>query len=274
MEGVLVSAKKDGSTITITVVSDAKGNFSFPAIEARAPASTRSRSAPSATTSTARRRSSRAPARPRNADIKLAKTKNIAAQMSNGEWIASVPGTEQQKLSLLNCVSCHTLERIVKSSYDKEGFQTNILPRMGSYANQSMPIHRAEARRDAAAGRARRRARAGAQARQAEFLSSINLSEASAWEYPLKTLPRPKGRGTKVVITEYDLPRPTIEPHDVIVGADGNAYYSNFGEQTFGMHRPEDRRAHRISGARAQEGLADRHARACVPTRTATCGSA
>jgi hypothetical protein len=31
MEGVVVSAKKAGSTITISVVSDAQGNFSFPA---------------------------------------------------------------------------------------------------------------------------------------------------------------------------------------------------------------------------------------------------
>src|SRR5215467_9855210 len=30
MEGVLVSAKKDGSTVTITVVSDAQGRYSFP----------------------------------------------------------------------------------------------------------------------------------------------------------------------------------------------------------------------------------------------------
>src|SRR5262245_472121 len=31
MEGVLVSAKKAGSTITLTVVSDDKGRYSFPA---------------------------------------------------------------------------------------------------------------------------------------------------------------------------------------------------------------------------------------------------
>src|SRR6185437_13396312 len=31
MEGVLVSAKRDGSTITTTVVSDDKGHYSFPA---------------------------------------------------------------------------------------------------------------------------------------------------------------------------------------------------------------------------------------------------
>ena len=31
MEGVVVSAKKDGSTITVSVISDDKGHFSFPA---------------------------------------------------------------------------------------------------------------------------------------------------------------------------------------------------------------------------------------------------
>src|SRR5439155_13690956 len=31
MEGVLVSAKKDGSTITVTVVTDDKGRYTFPA---------------------------------------------------------------------------------------------------------------------------------------------------------------------------------------------------------------------------------------------------
>ena len=30
MEGVLVRAKKDGSNITVTVVSDQKGEYSFP----------------------------------------------------------------------------------------------------------------------------------------------------------------------------------------------------------------------------------------------------
>jgi streptogramin lyase len=64
----------------------------------------------------------------------------------------------------------------------------------------------------------------------AEYLASINLSEVSQWEYPLKTLARPKGRATRVIVTEYDLPRPTTEPHDVIVDAQGAVWYSDFGE--------------------------------------------
>ena len=35
MEGVLVSAKKEGSTVTTTVVTNDKGQFSFPAEQAR-----------------------------------------------------------------------------------------------------------------------------------------------------------------------------------------------------------------------------------------------
>jgi streptogramin lyase len=168
----------------------------------------------------------------------VAKTKNLSRQMSNGEWIASVPGTQQQKLSLLNCVSCHSVERIVKSSYDKEGFATQILPRMGSYANQSTPLH-IQKRMATRLLEERGDSLARARALQAEFLSSINLSANGAWEYDFKINPRPTGRGTKVIYTEYDLPRPTAEPHDVIVGNDGNAYYSNFGEQTFGYIDPK-----------------------------------
>ena len=108
----------------------------------------------------------------------------------------------------------------------------------------------------------------------AEFLSTINLSEGQNWDYPLKTVPRPSGRATHVVITEYDLPRPTIEPHDVIVDKDGNAWYSNFGEQTFGKLDPKTGKVTEISGARNSR-RAGRPARsACAPTRTATCGSA
>jgi len=236
MEGVLVSAKKAGGTVTITVVSDADGKFSFPA----------SRLEPGDYTISIRAigydldgpQQVKIGSSPASADVKLVKTKNLARQMSNGEWIASIPGTQQQKLSLLNCVSCHSVDRIVKSSYDKEAFANQILPRMASYANQSTPIHiqkRMATRLLEERGDSLARARNA----QGEFLSSINMSATGAWEFDFKVNPRPTGRGTKVIYTEYDLPRATAEPHDVIIGSDGNAYYSNFGEQTFGMIDPK-----------------------------------
>src|SRR5205085_3596096 len=73
-------------------------------------------------------------------DIRLTKTADLAAQLSNGEWLASIPGSDQQKGQLLNCVGCHTLERVVRSPHNAEAFMA-LLPRMQAYVNQSIPQH-------------------------------------------------------------------------------------------------------------------------------------
>ena len=64
---------------------------------------------------------------------------------------------------------------------------------------------------------------------RAEYLATINLSQSETFEYPLKTFPRLKGRSTKVVFTEYDLPRSNAMPHDVILDGAGAAWYTEFG---------------------------------------------
>jgi streptogramin lyase len=168
-----------------------------------------------------------------NADLKLKKSQDLAAQLTSAEWIASVPGTPQQKSLFLNCMGCHTVERIMRSKYDTAGF-IQTLPRMANYANMSTPLHPQPrlAERSAATS-------PEALKRQAEYFSTVNLSSASSWQYPLKTLPRPTGRSTRVIITEYDLPRPTVEPHDVIVDPQGAVWYSNFGEQYLGKLNPK-----------------------------------
>ena len=47
-------------------------------------------------------------------------------------------------------------------------------------------------------------------------------------------MPRPKGRSTIVVYTEYDLPNQYIQPHDVVLDREGNAWYSDFGQMFLG----------------------------------------
>jgi hypothetical protein len=71
--------------------------------------------------------------------LKLRKTKNIVPQLTNAEWLLSIPGTTEQKATLLNCVSCHTLERIVRSTHDADEF-TQVIWRMMGYAQVSQPI--------------------------------------------------------------------------------------------------------------------------------------
>jgi streptogramin lyase len=235
MEGVLVSAKRTGSTVTVTVASDQYGRFSFPAARLQA----------GQYAITTRAAGYELDGRPTvdiaadtaaNLDLKLRKTRRLSSQLTNAEWMESAPGSAQQKATLFGCVSCHTVERIVKSQHDAASFM-QVLQRMGGYANQSTPLH-PQRRLAQRLLEERGEARQAALKERADWLSTINLSEATTWEYPLKTFPRPKGRATRVIITEYDLPRPTIEPHDVVVDRDGVAWYSNFGEQTFGKLDP------------------------------------
>ena len=236
MEGVLVSAKRDGATVTVTVVTDKQGRYSFPAgrlgpghysLRVRAVGYDLDSSATADVVANASA----------TVDLKLRKTEDLASQLSNGEWIASVPGTDQQKGGLLSCLGCHTLERIVKSRHSADDFM-QVLPRMQSYVNQSIPAH-PQLRRAERLMEERGDQRVQVQRTLAEYLSTINLSKDPQWNYALKTLPRPTGRATRVVITEYDLGRETIEPHDVVVDKDGIAWYSSFGEPFLGRLDPK-----------------------------------
>jgi len=67
------------------------------------------------------------------------------------------------------------------------------------------------------------------------WLAGVDLSQGDERSYELATLPRPKGEATKVIITEYDLPRKDAEPHDVIVDRDGAVWYSDFSNQFVGV---------------------------------------
>ena len=233
MEGVLISAKRSGSTMTTTVVSDSKGHFSFPA----------SRLEPGRYTLTiwavgydleGPKVAEIAGGQSSTVDIKLRPTRNLPKQLSNAEWLMSFPGTDNQKKALLNCISCHDLDRIVNSSYDADGFM-QVFDRMTGYYPGSTPQHPQRL-----VGNARRNLGDPTRVKAlAEYLASLNLSREEIWSYPLKTLPRPTGRATRVIVTEYDLPRKQIQPHDVVVDADGIVWFSHFGELFLGKMDPK-----------------------------------
>jgi len=234
MEGVLVTAKRAGSTISYTVVTDASGAYAFPAGKLEPGTYTLKIRAigyeldGAATADVAADKGA-------SADLKLRKAKNIVGQMSNAEWLASMPGTQDQKTQLYGCTNCHTLQRIVQSTHDKDEF-LDTMARMAQYANNSFPLH---PQIRVAETNAQARFGAGAE-KFAAWLATINLSEAPSWSWPLKTLPRVKGKGTKVFITEYDLPKATTMPHDVITDpADGKVFFSDFGAQMIGELDPK-----------------------------------
>ena len=236
MEGVLVSAKKEGSTITTTVVSNDKGQFSFPAGKLE----------PGKYTITIRAAGYNLVGPKTNdvtagsgatADIKLAKTRNPISQLSNAEWLTSVPGDNRIKSFLPDCVGCHTLQRVFTSLHTAEEWE-QVFQRMGRYAPESMPTH-PQLIVPGGARSERPRVPANMMKSAAAFLANVSLSNPDRPEYDFKSLPRPKGRATKVIITEFDLARKEAMPHDVVVDADGHAWYTDFGGQFVGELDPK-----------------------------------
>ena len=234
MEGVLVGAKKEGSTVSVWVVSNAQGQYTFPsdrlqpgkyAISIRAVGYELPKTSVDVTTP------------PATLDLqlnKLTSTNKIARQLSNGEWWMSMPGTHQQKQLLGGCTTCHTLERVMFSRFNADEM-TQVAQRMGKHANNSSPMHpwfgevtdfnrMPTPDKPSAVG---------------TFLASINLSDRDTFDFPLKPLPRPKGKATQVIYTMYDLPRWDAAPHDVVFDAQGNVWYSDFESQFIGKLDPK-----------------------------------
>jgi virginiamycin B lyase len=232
MEGVVVGAKKDGSTITVNVTSDEKGRFSFPA----------SRLAPGRYALKIRaagydldgpKSVEVVGGKAATANLKLKPAKDVSAQLSDAEWLLSIPGTEGQKSFLLGCNGCHTVERIVKGNHSSDEWQ-QVFRRMSLYAPGSQPV-----RPQMTVGAVQRDRTRGFDAKMiADWLASVNVAYAEK-KIAYKTLPRPKGNATKTVITEYDLPRPIAMPHDVVVDSEGMAWYSDFGDQFIGKLDPQ-----------------------------------
>ena len=230
MEGVLVTARAPGANKTITVISDENGRYAFPpgklqpgkytlAIRAIGYELAGPASAEIKASGTGR------------ADIKLAKTKDLASQLTGAEWMMSIPGNEKEKKALFHCDQCHSLDRVAKSTYDAQGWLAT-LPRMqnqwqaGSTFNHPMPP-------------AFPPKPYPVDPELARYLSSINLSgDRATWPYELKTFPRPRGANTRVVITEYEVPRTGSSPHDLAIDRDGMIWYDDFQSPDIGRLDP------------------------------------
>ena len=240
MEGVVVNARRDGASFTVSVVSDAEGRYSFPRthlVSGSYVLTIRAVGYDLVTTGAV----TVATEQPATRDLTLQKTKDLASQLSSLEWAMSMPGTPKEKNALvhqlLSCAYCHTYERIMKSTISAEHF-VPLIARMSTYFQDGTAQSRD--------GRGRSvRSENTAFAEQGtmwgqnppvtrvelgRYLATVNLSGGrTTWPYELKTLPRPTGAATRVIITQYDMPRRDTVPHDVEVDSTGTPWY---GDQT------------------------------------------
>jgi len=232
MEGVVVSAKRDGSTISISVVTDAEGRFAFPAARLE-PGHYALKARAAGYEIDAARAADVAAGGVASADIRL-RSEESSAHLTNGEWMSSMPGTTSRSGSSSTANGCHTLERIMKSTYDADGFM-QIFQRMAGY----YPAARRSSRSGSPAPRRATSSAAAAAGRPRNGSRPVNLSQQQTWAFPLKTEPRLKGQIHARHHHEYDLPNPLIQPHDVVLDREGNAWYSDFGQMFPGKLDPK-----------------------------------
>jgi virginiamycin B lyase len=253
MEGVVVSARREGANFTVSVVSDAQGKYSFP----------RTHLEPGKYALTIRavgydltgpEQVEIADGRTTTAALKLGKTKDLASQLSSLEWAMSAPGTPEQKDHLIyqigNCAYCYAWERIMKSNHTADEF-VDLITRMQSYYPDGSAVSRDKRGR----GQIGMSSQVTAAAKDprwgidplwvpkkelAEYLATINLSGGrTTWPYELKTLPRPKGKATRVIITQYDMPRPDTVAHDLDLDSTGTPWYTDESRMFFGKMNPQ-----------------------------------
>ena len=223
MEGVIVSAKQRGSTIMVSVSTNAQGQYSFPQdrlspgaydITIRAVGYTLT---PTAATIES--------GGPTQLDLSLAKAvpEVLALQMSNSEWMQSAPGTPGQKMAILRCYDCHGLQRPFFSKKDASemAFTLQRMTAHAANASPNFPFFLQNASERLSSPPTKGQAELGA------YIASINLSSGETWPYKLKTQPRPTGKSTQAIITTYDLPYEAA-PHDTLLDKAGNVWFSDF----------------------------------------------
>src|SRR5580704_11880919 len=226
LNGVFVSAKRDQSIVTTTVYSDDSGNFRFPELQAGVYVITA-------------HAGGFQPSRRSNIAVKHGKATKLAfvleaetlpaelvKQSTAYEWLESLPGTMEQKLSLAkNCDGCHhNVYQLRDYRFTKEDW-TKVISAMeridviGETPGRSAPrwVH-------------------GSKDDIAAYLEEV--------QGPTITLPkirfssRASAKATRAVITEYQLPRENAVPHDVYVDAQGNAWYNDFKADCLGKLNP------------------------------------
>jgi streptogramin lyase len=253
MEGVVVSARRQGANFTVSVVSDAQGKYSFPrthlepgkySLSIRAAGYNLSAPVSGEVTEGKTSRS----------DLKLEKTRDLASQLSSLEWLMSAPGTTEQKDQLVyqvvSCSYCHALERVMKSNHSPDEF-VDLITRMQKYYTDGSAVGRENRGRGqlgppeqvAAADENPAWGREPLAVRKkdlAAYLATINLGGGkTTWPFELKMLPRPKGKSTRVIITQYDMPRPDTVPHDVDLDSAGTPWYTDESRMFFGKLNPK-----------------------------------
>ena len=264
LEGVPVSARAEGKTITTSVFTDTQGQYFFPPLAPPFEAGTYQVWAQAVGYERARAEVTLASAQPAARDFTLTTVDDFTHQLSGVEWLDSLPADTREdrrlkELFRVTCTECHQAGLALQNRFDERGWRTIIdLMARVSYHGWGGPNRRPtltiEYYRD----------------ELAEYLAKARGPESAPLTFKLQ--PRPTGDAARHVVTEYDIPIAELENqrayldgsdwsagipsgmhggggmHDSVVDDNGNAWITDSVANNFRTLAKVDPRTGQVTG--------------------------
>lgn len=202
--GASVSARASGSTITVSVYTDARGEFYFPHLEP----GDYSVWAQGVGFETARAQVTVDHGSPHL--FRLNRLLDYSQQLRGSDWFAILPERtleerHMKELIRVNCVECHALSVMLRQPFDEQGWLAilNAMERAG-YDGSPGPAANGTGEGSTETGDVGRLVIRRHKAALAKYLASFRGPTFSP--SVLKVQPPPSGEAARVVVTEYDIP--------------------------------------------------------------------
>ena len=190
LEGVAVSARAEGKSITTSVFTDGQGEYVFPGLDsgryqvwaqavgyetARAPVDVES-------------------AQQTQQAFTLSTIADVTPQLVGSEWLSALPEdtTEHRRMKEIfrsNCTACHSPTYALQNRFDENGWRAVIMymernTGTGNINRHTTIVHHRD--------------------ELARYLASVRGPTSPPLTYKLR--PRPTGDAARVLMTEYDIP--------------------------------------------------------------------
>jgi streptogramin lyase len=226
LEGVPVSAKAQGSTVTTSVYTNHHGEYSFPPL----PDGKYQMWAQAVGFELTRAEQTTSSDKKVQQDFALKPFKDAWKQLSDGEWFASLPDdtTEDRKMKrvlLYNCSPCHNSGFVLEKRFDKADWEmiANLMSRISGSSDPPglgccggvIPANRYEVPGGGKFAKPMLDDEGkpiGAERRILEFYKKNIVAYLARVRGPepfplkLKPFPRATGEAADIVVTEYDVP--------------------------------------------------------------------
>ena len=165
----------------------------------------------------------------------LPPTPEILSQLTGAEWMMNLPGTGKEKRTFtLACgFGCHSYQQIFRARYDEHSWRLIVHKMLFGSGSPLINMKQPDPEK---------LGRAGLPSLEEEEIITKWLTRVrgpKSKDSPLHVLPRERGASTRVIITEYELPRTLLAPHDVHGDSQGKIWYTPHRSPYIGALDPQ-----------------------------------